>query len=92
MVLRPPVEPMLAQAAEAVPPAGVLRAGVACRSSTVTAPCCSPRPRPQRRHPRGPHPAYFIAFDVLQMDGQELLRAPYRYRRTRWRCCSPITP
>ncbi|MEU9005267.1 hypothetical protein [Streptomyces sp. NPDC048551] len=29
MVLRPPVEPMLAQAAERVPPAGVRAAGLA---------------------------------------------------------------
>ncbi|WP_327364683.1 ATP-dependent DNA ligase [Streptomyces sp. NBC_01296] len=27
-------------------------------------------------------PAYFVAFDVLQLDGEELLRRPYRDRRT----------
>lgn len=27
-------------------------------------------------------PAYFVAFDLLQMDGRELLRRPYRDRRT----------
>ncbi|WP_030966492.1 hypothetical protein [Streptomyces sp. NRRL S-378] len=27
-------------------------------------------------------PAYFVAFDVLQLDGQELLTRPYEERRT----------
>ncbi|MFI1154887.1 hypothetical protein [Streptomyces sp. NPDC020817] len=27
-------------------------------------------------------PAYFVAFDLLQLDGAELLRRPYRDRRT----------
>ncbi|MFF5257176.1 hypothetical protein ACFY4K_34880 [Streptomyces leeuwenhoekii] len=28
-------------------------------------------------------PAHFIVFDVLQIDGQELLRVPYGERRAR---------
>ncbi|KJY27877.1 hypothetical protein VR46_38590, partial [Streptomyces sp. NRRL S-444] len=40
------------------------------------------RPRPRcRRHGRSAA-AYFVAFDVVQIDGEELLHAPYRHCRT----------
>ncbi|MFJ5548704.1 hypothetical protein [Streptomyces sp. NPDC093225] len=37
-------------------------------------------------------PAYFVAFDVLQQDGAELLTLPYGERRARLEASSPITP
>ncbi|MFJ9551873.1 ATP-dependent DNA ligase [Streptomyces erythrochromogenes] len=145
MTLRPPVEPMLAQAAEAVPGPAALRAGVAYeqkldghRAILFTAAGSGGRVVVQTR--RGalvqdrwpdlvaaaeaqlPHclvldgelvvwdteegrlsfealqrraaarargaralaarwPAYFVAFDLLQQDGQELLVRPYAERR-----------
>ncbi|MFF1341918.1 RNA ligase family protein [Streptomyces sp. NPDC058290] len=144
-MLRPPVEPMLAQAAESVPGPAALRAGVAYeqkldghRALIFTAAAPGGRVLVQTR--RGslgqdrfpdlvaaaeqhlPHglvldgelvvwdieasrlsfealqrraaararsapalaarwPAYFVAFDVLQLDGQELLTSPYAERR-----------
>ncbi|WP_234321328.1 ATP-dependent DNA ligase [Streptomyces katrae] len=145
MVLWPPVEPMLAQAAESVPGPGALRAGVAYeqkldghRALLFTAAGPGGRVLVQTRRgalvqdrfpdlvaaaetqlphglvldgelvvwdveagrlsfealqrraaarPRGAAslaarwPAYFVAFDVLQLDGQELLRRPYEERR-----------
>ncbi|MFF9982408.1 ATP-dependent DNA ligase [Streptomyces erythrochromogenes] len=37
-------------------------------------------------------PAYFVAFDLMQRDGQELLTRPYVERRALfWRTCSPST-
>ncbi|WP_369780101.1 ATP-dependent DNA ligase [Streptomyces sp. R33] len=145
MVLRPPVEPMLAQAAESVPGPAALRAGVAYeqkldghRALLFTG--AEPGGRVLVQTRRGslvqdrfpdlvtaaeqqlPHglvldgellvwdveagrlsfealqrraaarargagslavrwPAYFVAFDVLQLDGQELLSRPYKERR-----------
>ncbi|MEV7442866.1 ATP-dependent DNA ligase [Streptomyces sp. NPDC091204] len=145
MTLRPPVEPMLAQAAEAVPGPAALRAGVAYEQKldghrallfTVAGPGGTVLVQTRRgalvqdRWPdlvaaaeaQLPHglvldgelvvwdaeagrlsfealqrraatrargaaglvarwPAYFVAFDVLQQDGQELLRRPYVERR-----------
>ncbi|WP_338120199.1 RNA ligase family protein [Streptomyces agglomeratus] len=145
MTLRPPVEPMLAQAAESVPDPAALRAGVAYeqkldghralvftaagpggavlvqtrRGSLVqdrwpdlVAAAAEQLPQGlvldgelvvwdaeagrlsfealQRRaaaRTRGAAglavglPAYFVAFDVLQRDGQELLTRPYEERR-----------
>ncbi|MET7533895.1 ATP-dependent DNA ligase [Streptomyces goshikiensis] len=146
MVLRPPVEPMLAQAAEAVPPPGVLRDPAyeqkfdGHRTLLFTAPVLGGGVLLQSRRgsliqdrfpdlvaaaveqlPAGlvldgellvwdPEagalsfeglqrraaarsrsaatlaarlPAYYVAFDVLQADGQELLHLPYRDRRAR---------
>ncbi|WP_328623099.1 ATP-dependent DNA ligase [Streptomyces sp. NBC_00354] len=145
MVLRPPVEPMLAQAAESVPGPAALRAGVAYeqkldghRALLFTAAGPGGRVLVQTRRgslvqdrfpglvaaaeqqlpgglvldgelvvwdvevgrlsfealqrratarARGAAglaarwPAYFVAFDVLQLDGQELLSRPYKDRR-----------
>ncbi|MGW7029096.1 ATP-dependent DNA ligase [Streptomyces xanthophaeus] len=143
MVLRPPVDPMLAQAAESVPGPAALRAGVAYEQKLdghralvftsrpgrggagadpprIAGPRPVPRPCGRRRAaaarpgPRGEllvwdpeagrlsfealqrraaargrsapslaarWPAYFVAFDVLQLDGQELLQRPYKERR-----------
>ncbi|MEU3407634.1 ATP-dependent DNA ligase [Streptomyces sp. NPDC006670] len=134
MVLRPPVEPMLAQAAESVPGPAVLRAGVAYeqkldghRAIVFTPAVAGGSVVVQTRRgslvqDRWPDlvaaaevrlpaglvldgelvvwgraaarargaaalaawwPAYFVAFDVLQRGGQELLRLPYAERRTR---------
>ncbi|WP_243879397.1 ATP-dependent DNA ligase [Streptomyces sp. KS 21] len=146
MVLRPPVEPMLAQAAEAVPSPGVLRdpayeqkfdghrallftapvpgGGVLLQSRRgsliqdrfpdLVAAVAEQLPAGlvldgellvwdpeagalsfeglQRRAAAGSRsaatlaarlPAYYVAFDVLQADGEELLHLPYRDRRTR---------
>ncbi|MEU5810714.1 ATP-dependent DNA ligase [Streptomyces sp. NPDC047718] len=147
MVLRPPVEPMLAQAAESVPGPAVLRAGVAYeqkfdghRALVFTPSDPGGRVLVQTRrgsliHDRFPDlaaaaerqlpgglvldgellvwdpdagrlsfeglqgrtaargrsaaglaarwPAYFVAFDVLQQDGEELLALPYAERRAR---------
>ncbi|MEU3317094.1 ATP-dependent DNA ligase [Streptomyces sp. NPDC006662] len=146
MVLSPPVEPMLAQAAEALPGPAVLRAGVAFEQKldghrALLFTPAGPDGRVLLQTRRGslvqdrwpdlvaaaeaqlPHglvldgellvwdagesrlsfealqrraaarsrsapalaarwPAYFAAFDVLQLDGQELLQRPYRDRRT----------
>ncbi|WP_327267187.1 ATP-dependent DNA ligase (plasmid) [Streptomyces sp. NBC_01232] len=144
MTLRPPVEPMLAQAAEAVPGPAALRAGVAYEQKldghrallfTAAGPGGTVLVQTRRgalvqdRWPdlvaaaeaQLPHglvldgelvvwdteagrlsfealqrraatraraaglaarwPAYFVAFDLLQQDGQELLRRPYAERR-----------
>ncbi|MFK0238621.1 ATP-dependent DNA ligase [Streptomyces vinaceus] len=144
MVLTPPVEPMLAQAAESVPGPAAVRAGVAYEQKldghrallfTPAGPggavvvqtrrgalvqdrwpdlVAAAEQLPhglvldgelvvwdaeegrlsfqalQRRaaaRARGAQalaaqwPAYFVAFDVLQLDGQELLNRPYRERR-----------
>ncbi|MFF8271393.1 ATP-dependent DNA ligase [Streptomyces sp. NPDC016562] len=147
MVLRPPVQPMLAQAAESIPGPAALRAGVAYEQKfdghrallfTPAEPggavlvqtrrgsliqdrfpdlvAAAEQQLPaglvldgellvwgaeagrlsfeavQRRaaaRSRGAAalaaklPAYFVAFDVLQQDGQELLRLPYADRRAR---------
>ncbi|MEU4730768.1 ATP-dependent DNA ligase [Streptomyces sp. NPDC023588] len=147
MVLRPPVEPMLAQAAESIPGPAALRAGVAYEQKfdghraimfTPAEPggavlvqtrrgslvqdrfpdlvAAAEQQLPtglvldgellvwdaeagrlsfealQRRaaaRSRGAAalaaklPAYFVAFDVLQQDGQELLHLPYADRRSR---------
>ncbi|MFE1789323.1 ATP-dependent DNA ligase [Streptomyces sp. NPDC059525] len=147
MVLRPPVEPMLARAAETIPPARLLASGVAYeqkldghrallftpagpggpvllqtrRGSLIQdafpdlgAAAVEQLPtglvldgellvwdpeasalsfealqrRAAARARSAPAlaartPAYFVAFDVLQIDGQELLQRPYRDRRTR---------
>lgn len=145
MVLRPPVEPMLAQAAESLPAPAALRAGVAYeqkldghRALVFTAGGPGGRVLVQTRcgslvqdrwpdlvaaADQLPHglvldgellvwdaeagrlsfealqrraaasargaagltarwPAYFVAFDVLQQGGQELLHPPYKERRT----------
>ncbi|MGW7064767.1 ATP-dependent DNA ligase [Streptomyces sp. NPDC054904] len=144
MVLRPPVDPMLAQAAESVPGPAALRAGVAYEQKldghralvfTAAGPAGAVLVQTRRgalvqdRFPdlvaaseQLPHglvldgellvwdpeagrlsfdalqrraaargrsapslaarwPAYFVAFDVLQLDGQELLQRPYTERR-----------
>ncbi|MFK0258659.1 hypothetical protein [Streptomyces sp. NPDC090445] len=147
MVLRPPVEPMLAQAAEAVPAPAALRAGVAYeqkfdghralvftpitpggqalvqtrRGSLIhdrfpdlvaaaeqqlpgglvldgellvwdpEAGALSFEGLQRRAAARGRSApalaarwlAYFVAFDILQQDGQELLTLPYAERRAR---------
>ncbi|GGS29349.1 hypothetical protein Snoj_25670 [Streptomyces nojiriensis] len=36
-------------------------------------------------------PAYFVAFDLLQYDGQELLTRPYADAAPCWTTCSPST-
>ncbi|WP_260618006.1 ATP-dependent DNA ligase [Streptomyces sp. WAC07149] len=142
MVLRPPVEPMLTQTAEALPGPAVLRAGVAYEQKldghrTILLTAAGPGGRvllqSQRGQDRWPDlvaaadtqlpaglvldgellvwdveagrlsfealqrraaarargapalaaslPAFFVAFDVLQLDGQELLARPYAERR-----------
>ncbi|MFD6917278.1 ATP-dependent DNA ligase [Streptomyces virginiae] len=139
MVLTPPFEPMLAQAAEYIPGSGVLASGFAAEQkfdgtarSSSPAPAagcfCRPgaapwsrtgrgrraaagrpgprwrarrlghlsrpavlrsppapgrRPRPHRHRARAKTPAFFIAFDALQIDGIELLALPYAERRRR---------
>ncbi|MFE1413437.1 ATP-dependent DNA ligase [Streptomyces sp. NPDC058746] len=147
MVLRPPVEPMLAQAAEQLPPPAVRRAGVAYEQkfdghrALLFTPAAPGGPvllqarrgsliqdrfpdlvaaavvqlptglvldgellvwdpeagalsfealqrRAAARARSAPAlaartPAYFVAFDVLQLDGQELLQRPYSDRRAR---------
>ncbi|MFE1558891.1 hypothetical protein ACFW6V_28405 [Streptomyces sp. NPDC058734] len=147
MVLRPPVEPMLAQAAEALPGLAVLRAGVAYEQKldghrTILFTQAGPGGRVLLQTRRGSlvqdrwpdlvaaaeaqlpgglvldgelvvwdteagrlsfealqrraaarargaarlaarWPAYFVAFDVLQLDGEELLQRPYAERRAR---------
>ncbi|MEU9182045.1 ATP-dependent DNA ligase [Streptomyces sp. NPDC048550] len=144
MTLRPPVEPMLAQAVESVPGPGVLgelafeQKFDGYRALLFT-PTGAGRPLVQTRRGRliqdrfpdltaaaeqlpdglvldgelvvwdrdtgelsfeglqrrtaarghtarelaGPLPAFFIAFDILQQDGRELLHYPYRQRRLR---------
>ncbi|MGW6878572.1 hypothetical protein ACWGHA_40340 [Streptomyces xanthophaeus] len=96
MTLRPSVEPMLAQAAEALPGPAAPRAGVAYEQKleghrallftaawSSTANWSSGTPKTDtcrsRRCSAGPPPApaYFIAFDLLHCDGQELLARPY---------------
>ncbi|MEU4356233.1 ATP-dependent DNA ligase [Streptomyces virginiae] len=37
-------------------------------------------------------PAYFVAFDLLQQDGQELLTCPWASGAPCWRTCSLRTP
>lgn len=78
MVWRPQVEPMLAQAAERPPGPARTRRPTRCRSRRCSA---APRPTTECRRPGRAVPAYFVAFDVLQQDGQELLTRPCSERR-----------
>ncbi|WP_330260921.1 ATP-dependent DNA ligase [Streptomyces sp. NBC_00539] len=155
MVLRPPVEPMLAQASEVMPPVRPLASGVAYEQkfdgyrALVFTPV-GPGGRVLLQTRRGAlvqgafpdlvaaaeqlpaglvldgellvwdaeagalsfeglqrraaartrsapalaarMPAFFVVFDVLQTDGQELLHLPYVERRARLEACSPTTP
>ncbi|MEU6895519.1 hypothetical protein ABZ934_27830 [Streptomyces sp. NPDC046557] len=110
-MLRPPVEPMLAQVAEVMPPVRPLASGVAYEQkfdgyrALVFTPA-GPGGRVllqtrraalsfeglQRRAAARTRsvpalavklPASFVVFDVLQIDGRELLHLPYVERRAR---------
>ncbi|MFE4082903.1 ATP-dependent DNA ligase [Streptomyces sp. YIM B13502] len=144
MVLRPPVEPMLAQARDQLPPPGALPGGLIFQPKLdgYRALLFTPNPRPgpvllqsrrgalvqsrfpdlvlaatrlpdglvldgellvweggqfsfealQRRAASGGWtaarlaevlPAHFVAFDILQVEGQELLQEPYERRRAK---------